>query len=129
MFSFIVHTYYVIFKCFRTIFTKSPARDVSVIYGIALEDYSVTLYYKPQGSNITEHIKVTPLPSQYPGTPQGWHFISVMVVDTDLSYFLDGQYVGTDTQLLNTIADSPGKARVGQMFSGIIIEDYKAVCY
>ena len=107
-------------KYFRTIFTKSPARASSVIYGIVLEDFSVTLYYTPEGSNSTENIKVTPLASQYPADPEAWHFICVMVVDMELSYFLDGEYVGTDVMLKNTIADSAGRARVGQMYSGII---------
>ena len=85
-----------------------------------LEDFSITLFYTSEGSNSTENIKVTPLASQYPAQPNGWHFICVMVVDTELSYFLDGEYVGTDVRLKNTIADSPGRAQVGQMYSGII---------
>jgi usherin len=106
-------------KYFSTIFTKSPPTTLSVIYGIVLEDFSITLYYTSVGSNSTENIRVTPLASQYPADPDGWHFICVMVVDTELSYFLDGEYVGTDVLLKNTIADDRGRARVGQMFSGI----------
>ena len=108
------------FYC-RPIFTKSATSLTKVIYAVVLEDYSVTLYYTPQGSNITENIKVTPLASQYPINPGGWHFICIMVVDKELSYFLDGVYVGTDISLKNTISNAPGKARVGQMPSGIIV--------
>ena len=102
---------------------KSPSltrtSTATIIYGIVLEDFSVTFYYTPEGSNTTENIKVTPLASQYPAHPDEWHFICVMVVDTDLSYFLDGKYVGTDVSLKNSISNIPGQARVGQMFSGI----------
>ena len=84
-----------------------------------LEDFSVTLYYTPEGSNTTENIKVTPLASQYPADSEEWHFVCVMIVDTDLSYFLDGGYVGTDISLKNSISDTTGRARIGQMYSGI----------
>ena len=103
-----------------TVFTKSPTHADSVIYAIVLEDFSVTLLYTPEGSTRTENIKVTPLASQYPADPGAWHFICVMVINTELLYFLDGEYVGTDVRLTNTIADSSGRARVGQMYSGII---------
>ena len=83
-----------------------------------MQDFTVTLYYTPDGSNRTKNIPVTPLASQYPKDPGGWHFICVMVIDTQLSYFLDGAYVGTDVSLENTIADGAGLARVGQMLSG-----------
>ncbi|XP_028396319.1 LOW QUALITY PROTEIN: usherin-like [Dendronephthya gigantea] len=100
-----------------TIFTKSPLISTSVIYGIVLENFIITLYYTPEGSNNTQDIKsVSPLASQYPNDPQGWHFICVMVIDTKLSYFLDGEYVGMKT-LRNNIADVNGRAQIGQMFA------------
>ena len=102
----------------RTIFTKSPRTSTSVIYGIVLENFIVSLYYTPEGSNSTQDIKsVPPLASQYPDDPQGWHFMCVMVIDTELSYFLDGEYVGKKI-LRNSIADVAGKAQIGQMFAG-----------
>ena len=90
----------------------------TVIYGIVLSDYSITFYYIPKGSNHTESIKVQPLASQYPSKPNDWHFIAVIVYNTELSYFLDGEYVGTNIALKNVINEQSGAITIGQMYSG-----------
>ena len=89
-----------------------------MIYGIVLDDFTVTLYYVPEGSNQTENIQIKPLASQYPRHPNGWHFIVVMVYSTELSYFLDGNYVGTQA-LKSALKDRLGtRAIVGQIYPG-----------
>lgn len=99
----------------------------SVIYGVVLADYSVTLHYIPEGSNLTENVQVVPLASQYPRNPNEWHFITVMVFNTELSYFLDGEYVGK-AGLRNPVDDGAGRLTVGQMYSGNLDKSNSMQC-
>lgn len=87
-------------------------------YAIVLQDFSVTLYYTPQRSNITLKVTMKTTSGQYPADPRGWHYVCAVVIDKEFSYFLDSKYIGSHA-LTNPVVGTTGVARIGQMLSGI----------
>ncbi|XP_048585709.1 usherin isoform X2 [Nematostella vectensis] len=101
-----------------TLFVKAEsASPYKVIFQIEIQNYKLWFYYQTSSSNMSV-VELTPLQSQSKDLKEfQWHVISVSVVNTDLSYYIDGIFIQGAT-LTGPIVDGGGLPRVGQTQSG-----------
>ncbi|EDO46759.1 predicted protein [Nematostella vectensis] len=102
----------------ETLFVKAEsASPYKVIFQIEIQNYKLWFHYQTSASNVSV-VELTPLQSQSKDLKEfQWHVISVSVVNTDLSYYIDGTFIQGAT-LTGPIVDGGGLPRVGQTHSG-----------
>jgi usherin len=94
--------------------SASPYKN---IFQLEIENYKIWFHYQ-YGNGTTSVVELNPLQSQSQHLNEDeWHLITVTIIDTDLSYFIDGQFIKS-TLLKGSINDPGGRIRIGQKYGG-----------
>ena len=106
----------------RTIISKDQisAPPYPNIFHLIIQDYNLTFHYVPIGRNTSLTVTYTLIQSQSEKLhPDEWHFITVSVIDKELSYYIDGELMTANSVTLSgSINDPGGTVRIGQSYAG-----------